>query len=293
MVIGLIHIMVEILLEENLETDIAHKILNDRYPGNVAMVSEMSPVREDQIIFSYPFYRLVFCTSQSAEFEIIQKNQLINLELLKGNAMVIKPGAFIKSINRKPYETCGILLRDQLIDFFTNDHLCRHRHRFMLPIRNVGNELHILFEQCVEFSKSDRLLQQYTRLIWTHVDEMIKKQSQAKGSHITFVKAKSYVNKHFQLGINRKVVAAELGLNQDYLNALFHRFSGLNFTQYLLEIKLKKANELLHDKDLSISQISKLSGFNSNTYFGRQFKKQYNMTPLHYRKRLNDSSFGG
>lgn len=149
--------------------------------------------------------------------------------------MVIKPGAFIKSINRKPYETCGILLSDQLIDFFTNDHLHRHRHRFLLPIRNMRNELYILFKQCVEFSNNDRLLQQYARLIWTHVDEMIKKQSQSKGSHITFVKAKSYVNKHFQLGINRKVVAAELGLNQDYLNALFHRFSGLNFTQYLLK----------------------------------------------------------
>ena len=254
------------------------------------MVSEVSPFHEDQIIFSYPFFRLVFCTSGNAEFEIIKKKRRIKLELLKGNAMVIKPGAFIKSINQKPYETCGILLRDQSIDFFTNDHLYRHRHRFLLPIRNVRNELYILFEQCLEFSKNERLRQQYARLIWTHIDEMIEKQSLSKGSHITFVKAKSYVNKHFQHGINRKIVATELGFNQDYLNTLFHRFSGLNFTQYLLKLKLEKAKELLYDKDLSISQIAKLSGFNSNTYFGRQFKKHYKMTPLNYRKSLNGLS---
>jgi AraC-like DNA-binding protein len=280
--------MAGIISDERLEIDIAHTISRQGYPKKVAMVAEMSPFREDQIIFSYPFYRLVFCTAESAEFKIIKNNRFINLELHNGNAMVIQPGAFIKSINRKPYETCGILLRNELIDFFTNDHLCRHRHRFMLPIRNVRKELFVLFSQCVEFSQNDRLLEQYTRLIWTHVVDLIEKQSLSKGSHITFVKAKSYVNKHFQLGINRKVVAAELGLNQDYLNALFRRFSGLNFTQYLLKIKLEKASELLHDTLLSISQISKLSGFNSNTYFGRQFKKHYKITPLHFRKRLKD-----
>jgi AraC-like DNA-binding protein len=278
--------MVQILSDKNPEIDIAGRILTEQYPNNVVLVSEESPIREDQIIFSYPFYRLVFCTSGCAEFTVIKKNRRVTLEVPRADAMVIKPGAFIKSINQKPYETCGILLRDQSIDFFTNDHLCRHRHRFMLPMGNARHELSMLFQQSVKFSKTPRLLQQYARLIWTHIDEMIEKQNRSKGSHITFTKAESYVKKHFQHDINRKIVAAELGLNQDYLNALFHRFSGLSFTQYLLRIKLEKANELLHDQHLSISQIARLSGFNSNTYFGRQFKRQYKMTPLNYRKTI-------
>ncbi|WDP92298.1 MAG: helix-turn-helix transcriptional regulator [Desulfobacter sp.] len=279
--------MVQNSAGEDLEIDIAHKISAAQYPKQVEMVSERSPLREDQIIFSYPYYRLVFCTSGCAEFKIIRNKQEADLALQKGAAMVIKPGAFIKSTNRKPYETCGMLLRNQSIDFFTNDHLFRHRHRFLLPIRNVRKELYMLFEQCIKFSESDLLLEQYTRLIWAHIDEMINKQRRSKGAHITFAKAKSYVNKHFQHGITRKLVAAELGLNQDYLNALFCRFSGLSFTQYLLKIKLEKASELLHDAHLSISQVAKLSGFNSNTYFGRQFKMHYKMTPLNYRKTLN------
>ncbi|TKB06594.1 helix-turn-helix domain-containing protein [Desulforhopalus sp. IMCC35007] len=279
--------MDRIIFRENSEISIAHTISKNHFPKKVEMVSEVSPVREDQIIFSYPFYRLVFCTSGSAEFIIIKEKKPFTLEVSEGNAMIIKPEAFIKSINHKPYETCGILLRPQSMDYFTNDHLCRHRHRFMLPIRYVRKELYLLFEQCVEFSNIDRLRQQYAMLIWAHFDEIIKKQTQSKGAHITFIKVKYYVIKHFQHGINRKIVAAELGLNQDYLNALFQQFSGLSFTQYLLKIKLEKANELLHDKNLSISQIAKLAGFGSNTYFGRQFKRYYNMTPLHYRKSLD------
>lgn len=278
--------MVKLLFDENFEMNIASNIMEKQYPKAVKIVSEGSLISEDQIVFSYPFYRLVFCTWGCAEFIIIKDNKAVELELAQGNAMIIKPGAFIKSLNNKPYETCGILLRHQSMDYFTNDHLCRHRHRFMLPIRYVQKELSILFQQAVAFSSSHDLRRQYARLIWTHIDAIIKKQNQAKGSHITFIKAKSYVNKHFQLGINRKIVAEELGFNHDYLNALFHQFSGLSFTQYLLKIKLEKATELLHDKDLSISQIAKLSGFNSNTYFGREFKKHYDMTPLNYRKSL-------
>ncbi len=277
------------LFDRSSEIGVAHKISKKQYPRAVEVVSEISPSLEDQNIFSYPFYRLVFCTSGRAEFTVIKKKRRVLIELPEGHAMVIKPGAFIKSINQKPYETCGILLREQSLDYFTNDHIYRHRHRFMLPIRNVRNELCILFEQCLNFSHNNILLEQYVRLIWTHIEEMIKSQKHSKGSHVTFMKAKAYVKKHFQHGINRKISSKELGLNQDYLNSLFHKFSGLNFTQYLLQVKLEKANELLHDKELSISQVSKLSGFNSNTYFGRQFKKHYKMTPLNYRKTLNQA----
>ncbi len=268
------------------EIRIAHAVSAARYPEHVKVVSEPSAFYEDQIIFSYPFYRIVFCTSGQAEYKVFKQGVPARLDLCQGDAMIIKPRAFIKSINCIPYETCGILLRDFSIDYFTNDHRCGHRHRFMLPIRYVQKTMSILFEQAVEFSDHENLLRLYAMLTWAHVTETLIKQCQPTGSHSTFYKAKSYVDKHFQLGINRKIVAAELGLNQDYLNTLFRRFSGLNFTQYLLKIKLEKANDLMYDKKISISKIAKLCGFNSSTYFGRQFKKQYHMTPQAYRKKM-------
>lgn len=272
--------------DEKAEIRIAHAILSARYPEHVNVVSEPSASCEDQIVFSYPFFRLVFCTAGHAEYIIMRQGEPARLDLCQGHAMIIKPGAFIKSLNCIPYETCGILLRDGSMDYFTNDHKCGHKHRFLLPVRYAQNTMNVLFKQAVEYSSHDHLLRLYVMLTWAHVSETLIKQSQPTGSHSTFFKAKSYVDKHFQLGINRKTVAAELGLNQDYLNALFHRFSGLSFTQYILKIKLEKANELLYEKNISISKIAKLSGFNSNTYFGRQFKREYHMTPQAYRRSL-------
>ena len=266
---------------------IVHEIASAQYFSRVLMLSEASKSYGDQILFSYPFYRIVICYSGNAEFTVMKEGQPAIIGLSPGEAMIIVPGAWVRSINQKPYETCGVLLREQSMDLFTNDHLCRHRHRSMTPIRYVKEELHILFKQAVEFSGSEKLLQQYARLIWTHIDEIIKKHNLPSGSHGTFIRVKSYVGKHFQFGINRKIVAGELGLNQDYLNALFHQFTGLSFTEYIVKVKLEKAKDILRDKSLSIAQVSKVCGFNSNTYFGRQFKKYYGMTPLVYRKSLS------
>lgn len=272
--------------KEDVKFNVAHEIASERYPHKATFLSEPSGSYEDQIIFSYPFYRMVVCYDGEAEFHVIKDGNPTMILLERGDAVVVKPGAFIRSVNQKPYKTCGILLREQSIDFFTNDHLCRHRHRFMMPLRYVKEELHILFKQAADFSDNNKLLQQYAALIWTHIDEIIIKQNQPSGSHGTFLRVKSYVDKHFQFGINRKIVAAELGLNQDYLNALFHQFTGLSFTEYTIKIKLEKAKDILPDKSLSIAQVSKLCGFNSNTCFGRQFKKYYGMTPMVYRNSL-------
>ena len=156
----------------------------------------------------------------------------------------------------------------------------------MTPIRYVKQDLHVLFKQAIEFSENPGLFLQYAMLIWTHVSEIVKKQNQPAGSYGTFLKLKSYVGKHVAFGINRKIVAAELGLNPDYLNALFHQFTGLGFTEYVMKIKLEEARNILQDKRLSIAQVAKLCGFNSNTYFGRRFKCHYGITPMAFRKSL-------
>ena len=53
--------------------------------------------------------------------------------------------------------------------------------------------------------------------------------------------------------------------------------------QYLIEYKLKKACDLLRKSSYSVSEISSLSGFSSQSYFSKIFKKNINMTPLEYR----------
>ena len=55
--------------------------------------------------------------------------------------------------------------------------------------------------------------------------------------------------------------------------------------QYLENIRLRKARELLESTSLSISDIARTAGYNDSNYFARSFKKVYGVSPRDYRNR--------
>lgn len=62
------------------------------------------------------------------------------------------------------------------------------------------------------------------------------------------------------------------------------RETGISATQFIRDIRLKKAVRLLKESDLSIDEIGTSIGFNSTSYFVRSFKKRYDKTPSEFRK---------
>lgn len=66
---------------------------------------------------------------------------------------------------------------------------------------------------------------------------------------------------------------------------VFKKVTGYSPIDYLLQVRLSKAAELLQRTSDSISSISLSCGFADSNYFSRQFKKRYNMSPRAYRNR--------
>jgi AraC-like DNA-binding protein len=66
---------------------------------------------------------------------------------------------------------------------------------------------------------------------------------------------------------------------------VFKKVTGYSPIDYLLQVRLSKAAELLQRTSDSISSISLSCGFTDSNYFSRQFKKRYNMSPRDYRNR--------
>jgi len=65
---------------------------------------------------------------------------------------------------------------------------------------------------------------------------------------------------------------------------LFKQHTGLSPNQYLLEIRIRKAQSLLTNTALSVQRISEETGFESSFYFSRFFKQRTGLSPLNYRK---------
>ncbi|TCL58348.1 helix-turn-helix protein [Hydrogenispora ethanolica] len=72
-------------------------------------------------------------------------------------------------------------------------------------------------------------------------------------------------------------------LNASYLSQLFKQKTGVNFSDYLIEIKMTKAAELLMDYELKTYAVSEMVGYTNAKNFARTFKSFYGVNPRDYR----------
>lgn len=92
-----------------------------------------------------------------------------------------------------------------------------------------------------------------------------------------------YMCEHYREEISLSELAGEFFVVPTYLAKRFKEKKNCTVMQYLENIRLKKARELLESSSLSISDISMMTGYNDPNYFARSFKKVYELTPREYR----------
>ena len=81
--------------------------------------------------------------------------------------------------------------------------------------------------------------------------------------------------------------ADHVNLSPSLLSKVFKDIVGLNFIDYLTNIRLSKAKELLVHTDMKINEIAETIGY-KNSYFNRLFKKHEGYTPGQYREMKRD-----
>ncbi len=96
----------------------------------------------------------------------------------------------------------------------------------------------------------------------------------------------AYLQEHYSEDINLNDIAQNIFYTHpNHLSKVLKSNTGKSFSKYLLDIRMQKAGELLaQDDNLSISLISQLVGFNSESYFVQTFKKYYGRTPGSFRR---------
>lgn len=90
----------------------------------------------------------------------------------------------------------------------------------------------------------------------------------------------NYANPELTLGS----VAGFIGLNEKYFSSRFTKEEGQTFSNYLTEVRIRKARELMETTDLKIYEISQSVGYNSVEHFTRVFKRLCGISPGGYRK---------
>ncbi|MHC9001192.1 helix-turn-helix domain-containing protein [Enterococcus bulliens] len=81
-----------------------------------------------------------------------------------------------------------------------------------------------------------------------------------------------------------KELADHFHYNYSYLSSLFPQVTEMNFTDYMNELRIKRAKDLLKQVDVTISEVAESIGFTDISYFSKVFKKRTGQTPSQYRR---------
>lgn len=99
-------------------------------------------------------------------------------------------------------------------------------------------------------------------------------------------KAQYYIKEHYMeddMSLNR--LASYVNMSPSYFSSIFSQESGQTFVEYLTEVRMEKAKELLMCSNQKISEIVYQVGYKNSHYFNYIFKKTQNCSPREYRSR--------
>ncbi|WP_328285162.1 response regulator transcription factor [Bacillus sp. 1NLA3E] len=97
-------------------------------------------------------------------------------------------------------------------------------------------------------------------------------------------KAKEYIEEHYQEALSLEGVAENIKLSPYYFSKLFKEHFGLNFIDFLTEIRIDHAKRHMLDPEKSLKEICFEVGYKDPNYFSRVFKKYAGLSPSDYRK---------
>lgn len=96
--------------------------------------------------------------------------------------------------------------------------------------------------------------------------------------------AVAYINKYYYTNLTLEEVADVCNLSHFHFSRVFKNYCGVNFIQYLTNLRIEKAKQFLIESSATIEEISEKVGYKEVSYFSKTFKKIMEMSPSQYRK---------
>src|SRR5262249_53012113 len=96
-----------------------------------------------------------------------------------------------------------------------------------------------------------------------------------------------HIHNQYQSVISLQQFAAEHHVSLGYLSRLFKIHTGMTFSEYIVDYRIRKAKELLGLGVDRLQEVSRLVGYEDAKHFSLLFKKVVGESPMAYAKRLN------
>lgn len=100
-------------------------------------------------------------------------------------------------------------------------------------------------------------------------------------------KANSIIASRYAEKITLSAVADQLHISPGYLSAIYKKVTGMTFSEYLLNTRMKHADKMLMDQNIPTAKVAALLGFCDENHFRKKFKQFFGMNVREYRNIKN------
>lgn len=121
-----------------------------------------------------------------------------------------------------------------------------------------------------------------SRMVGESLEAVVRDRRQADRRPIRV--AKQYIQQNYRSPLSLEEVSGVVGFSAAYFSSLFKKESGQNFLEYLSEVRMNKAKELLKETSLSVAAVCEQVGYNDLKHFTQSFKKFTGLKPNEFRK---------
>jgi AraC-like DNA-binding protein/ligand-binding sensor protein len=160
--------------------------------------------------------------------------------------------------------------------------LTRAGTRFTPEIRRAWEKNPVLLPE--RYNAIVRLLTFFAEQLSALSNQLLVEQRNEEP--LLVAKARQYIDEHKTEQISLKGVAAAAGASVFHFSKVFHKSTGLTFTNYVARVRAEGARTQLLNPSARISEVAYDAGFQSLTQFNRTFKRVFGQSPSQFRARL-------
>ena len=150
---------------------------------------------------------------------------------------------------------------------------------------NIPDEYQEQKEKVLQFDTIAEVIKYLHSYMETSVNLWMREKKLIENKPIRI--AKRYIAENYYKPLTLEIVSHETGFNPNYFSSMFKKEVGVNFSEYLIKVRIKNAKEMLLNTEGSVEDISYAVGYSDIKYFSRIFKKYMGVTPTEFRKLYN------
>lgn len=96
--------------------------------------------------------------------------------------------------------------------------------------------------------------------------------------------AMRFIEEHYTESLSLQQVASHVHLNASYFSHLFKKETGRSFVNFLIDVRMERAKQLLRNTDLSVTEVAGHVGYDLPNYFAKLFRQSTGLSPKEYRR---------